>query len=178
MRKLLPLIGLTGVAAIAAALLLTMAALLPIGEARGAGGEHDAPTYTAELDFIWPPGGENDFSNTGTQTVGHEQGEPAPFAATQVCIDFDAAVHVVELSAPNEAAQTKFWKQMRMSGACQQLPNGLMFWPDEVMLELPWGDGDPMWIIKGHASFPHLYSVYIWMPVTQARFYGIIDRRI
>ncbi len=167
MRKLLPLIGLTGVAAMAAALLLTMAALLPIGEARGgvnpglSGGEHDAPTYTG------PPGGGSDFINTGTQTVGHEQGEPRHWAPAQACIDLDAVVHLIELSHAGILAQNEFWVQMVKGGTCKDFPVGLKFWPDEVVVKMRWADGDMIWVLRGHDSTA--FAFYSWLPEAHAR---------
>ena len=120
-------------------------------------------------DIAWPPGGVAPFA--GTETVGHLEGTPRRFTPIQACKSVEPVIHIIELSAVSEAAVDEFWFQMVQSGECKNFPTGLIFWADEVVAEMKWGDGDPMYVVKGHDNTG--LNVYVWLPTSMAKERGV-----
>lgn len=112
--------------------------------------------------IIWPP---------GYTQIGHEQGVPRTWAPNRACASVEPVIHVIELSSVSAAAIQEFWNQMVLSEECKFFPHGLRFWPDEVMAELRWGDGDLMYVVRGHDSKDMV--VYVWVPADEAAEIGI-----
>ncbi len=120
-------------------------------------------------DFIWPPGGVAPF--VGGETAGHLERTPRRWAPGAACKSVEPVIHVIELSAVSEAAVNEFWVQMLPSGECKEFPNGLIFWADEVVAEMKWGDGDPMYVVKGHDNKG--FIVYVWTPAAGSAKLGV-----
>ncbi len=113
--------------------------------------------------FIWPPG--------GVAPVGHLEGTPRRFTPVYACASPEPVIHVIELSAVSGAAVNEFWFQMMRSGECKEFPDGLRFWPDEVVAEMKWGDGDPMYVVKGHDNTG--FASYTWIIASRAKALGV-----
>ena len=107
----------------------------------------------------------------GPAPVGHLEGTPRRFTPIQACKSVEPVIHIIELSAVSEAAKNEFWGQMRASGECKNFPTGLTFWPDEVVAEMKWGDGDLMYVVKGHDNTG--FTAYIWIVASRAKALGV-----
>ena len=104
-------------------------------------------------------------------SAGHETNTPRTFAPRAACLGAEAPTHIIELSHVSPEAVDEFWNQMLVGGECKDIPEGLMFWPDEVVAQLEWSDGDLMYVVRGHDLTG--LELHLWMAAEYARRLGV-----
>lgn len=107
----------------------------------------------------------------GVTPAGHEQGTPRTWIPVRACLTSELAIYFVERTAGPQEALDAFWQQMVVGGQCKYFPHGLTFWPEEVVAELNWGDGTPMYVVRGHDNMG--VEVFTWTRASKAREFNI-----
>ena len=102
--------------------------------------------------------------------IGHERGVPRRWAPDFTCLDAEPIIEIVNLVSVSQEKADAFSYMAAGMGLCRYFPAGLIWWPDEIVTRMKWSDGDPIYVVKGHAWDQD--PVYIWIPVSKAEELG------
>ncbi len=108
--------------------------------------------------------------------AGHTKGTAPPFNTRVACLSKEAPIRLIELSHASDEVFREFWIGIFLNGKCKKFPNKLWFWFDEVVAQLSWGDGDLMYVVRGHDNTN--LEIYLWVPTNIAHGNGIPEPAI
>ncbi len=132
--------------------------------------------YNGMTNSYWPPGGvapiiyPEEWITIGGETVGHEEGVPRRWEPDFACLNVEPIIEIINLVSVSQEKADAFSYMTVGMGLCRYFPAGLAWWPDEIVTKMKWLDGDPIYVVKGHARDQD--PVYIWLPVSKAEELG------
>lgn len=94
------------------------------------------------------------------------------FNTSAACLSKEAPIRIIQLSHAIYNAATEFWNQMVQDEKCKIFPGKIWFWFDEVVAQLSWGDGDPMYVVRGHDIMNT--EIYLWVLTSVAHDNGVL----